>query len=299
MRNPSFLKKLQEQLEMLSLETVERVNKGSGLCVSDIFDLTLNPRDHSVDFYCPVEPSSLEGLVLEDSLKNLGIVLYVNNSEVLERSDVKEFFNSSFPIWLSCPSSIFEYATRIFPAENVIVQNEFIALTPDNYLTSTDDSCLYTCGPGDAIACLTENEQFKVFSRDPNNDVYLIDLETSRCFIDKSLIAAHRKGLNVTIPVMPSTPNDKSAVLCSVNGCPQLLERFLFMSPPEDFDYTHAGHLIFRANLKLDMIRWTWHRRKLAVNGVAQVHHKRYLYDITEAYDSKFVQVSRDLYTLS
>lgn len=299
MRNPSFLKKLQSQIESLPPEIIERVNRGNGLCVSDVFDLALNPKNFSVDFYTPVEPPSLESPVPAVTLKNLGVVLYTEKISDLSRSDVREIFSSGFPIWISCPPSILQDVIEVCPANKVLIQNEFITLTPDNCLISTDENCLHTCGPGDAIASLTDNEDFKLFSSNSENSIYLIDLSVSKCFIDETLLNFHSSGANVTVPVMPSVNHDKSSVLCSVNGTSQLLERFLFLDPPEEFDHTHAGHIIFRANLKLDMIRWSWHRRKVIVDAAVQVHHKRYLYDITEAYDAKFVKVPRELYTLT
>lgn len=299
MRSYNQLGQLQKSLKELPASVVDRVNKEGGLHLSSIFDLVAKPIDHAVNFYLGVPDESLsthEKVACED-LSNVGVVLHVTCQAHLVRDDVKKFVDScTFPVWFSCPQSFESSVSILYPKCNVLNQYEFVALTPDNLLVSNDEACLQTCGPGDAIAALVHDVAFK---NSTVSDVYLIDLESARCYIDEVLLSQHRSGSNVTASVMPDAPGDCGAVLCVVDGCPQLLERFLFMNSPDLFDYTHTGHLIFRANLALDKIRWAWHRRKVAVDGKVQVQHKRYLYNITEAYDTKFVKVPRELHVLT
>jgi len=301
MRNPGFLEQLQTQLESLPLSLIKRVNRDGGLDLSSIFDLVLKPTDHTVDFYSAVDPETLlEGTSFETpDPVGVGLVLFVTSKTDLNRDDVRKALEEkNFPVWISCPRGRIEEIRDIYPDCRLLPQYEFVALTPDNLLFSTEENCLYTCGSGDAIASLVEDEAFIKFSSDPDNNIYLMDLDMSSCFIDQSLLAHHQEGSNVTASVVENYASDTCAVLCSVDGCSQLLERFLFMDSPQTFDYAHTGHIIFRANLKLDKIRWSWHRRKVIRDGTVQVHYKRYLYDFTEAYDTKFVKVSRELYTL-
>ena len=51
MRSPGFLLPLQEQLENLPFELLERVNRPGGLEIRDLISYLLKPRDFSVD--CP------------------------------------------------------------------------------------------------------------------------------------------------------------------------------------------------------------------------------------------------------
>lgn len=299
MRNVRLLQKLQDQLQSLPMSVINRVNRPGGLDLSSTFELVLNPVDHTVDFYSKVEEEKLEAYVASSEnvdTSGLAIVLIVSQESDLKRQGVKSLIESmKFPIWISCPPSLVEHIINNFPGCNLLPQYEFISFTPDNYLISTDESCLHPCGTGDSIAALVHDEKF---CESAIRDVYLIDLSVARCFVDEILLDRHRNGSNVTAAITTGNCGDTSTVLCAVNGCPQLLEKFLFMDAPEVFDHVHTGHLVFKANLSLDKIRWAWHRRKVVKDGTVQVHQKRYLYDITEAYDTKFVKVPRDLHIL-
>jgi hypothetical protein len=294
MRKPGFLTRLREQLDSLTHEELERLNRHGGLSIESAIDLLLNPCPRGADVYISAH-RHVQDITSSSELPRYGVLLYVSEHVDLRRKDLKEFVDTcSVPLWVSYPRDRQDEVSSTFHGSVLLPQFEFLAFTPDNLLIDGDR--LRPCGSGDAIVSLIESDSYRSFLNDGGQHIYYIDLE-SRCFVDRSVLAHHTETFsNVTVPVMRYQTRDMMPALCEIDRQPQLLEEFLFLAQPECFDYVHSGHMVFKTSLRLDMIRWNWIRRKVSRNNGLETVFKRYSSDITEAYNSQFVEVSRDLH---
>lgn len=299
MRKPGFLSHLQAQLKNLTQDELFRLDREGGLKIDDAVELVLRPTSRGADIYVEVDLSDHVLELKNDAGKNLGVLLYVSEDVNLHRKDIVEFIdNFSAPIWVSYPPHRFEEVVETFRSCVLLPQFEFIALTPDNQVLE-DENRLRPCGSGDALVSLISSDSYQAFLSNGGENIYYIDLQ-SKCFIDKQTLSYHEeKCSNVTVPVVEGKTGDRHPVLCEINRQPQLLEEFLFLSKPESFNHVHSGHIVFRTDLSLDMIRWNWIQRKSVRGNRIECEFKRYISDLTEAYDSRFVRVQRDLYFFS
>jgi hypothetical protein len=226
--------------------------------------------------------------------------LYITENSHLDRVDVIEIIESHDNVWVCCPPELSETVRIKFKDVHVVHQYEFVALTPDNKIINDSDRMFYCCGSADSVVSLYESESFKEFVSRGGENIYVMDTSLSLCLPDRNLIRTHaQNNTKVTVTVVEGVVGDDRAVLCDVEGSAQLLESFLFYKRPEKFDLVHTGHTIFKTDLQFDKILWTWHRRKIMSRGRAEIHYKRYLYDLTEAYDTKFIKADRSVYTLT
>lgn len=299
MRKPGFLSQLQEQLKNLTQDELGRLDREGGLKIDDAIELILRPTSRGADIYVEVD---LSDHILEsnrDIGENLGVLLYVSEDVNLRRKDIEEFIDRcTAPIWVSYPPHRFEEVAEIFRSCVILPQFEFLALTPDNQVLEGENR-LRPCGSGDALVSLISSDSYQNFLRSGGENIYYVDLQ-SKCFIDKQILNYHEETRsNVTVPVVEGKPGDRCSVLCEINRQPQLLEEFLFLSRPESFNHVHSGHMVFRTDLSLDMIRWNWTQRKSVRGNRIECEFKRYISDLTEAYDSQFVRVQRDVYFFS
>ena len=277
-----------------------RIDRVGGFDHSKLKEIVRNPSDRSVDIYKPVDPRFVEQIdthIPEYQETDVGYVIYLSDKTTLQRHDVVNFIKNSGKVWICCPPDLSENAKVSFPNAEIIQQYEFIALTPDNKII---DDVYYCCGSADSIISLYLSDSFRDFVTRGGKNVYLIDASLSLCLPDKKMIYKHvEDDSNVTVSVTRANQDDSRAVLCDVEGSPQLLESFLFYRRPLCFDLVHTGHTIFKTDLKFDKIVWNWHRRTIVSRGKADVHYKRYLYDLTEAYSTKFVKVERDVCSIN
>lgn len=298
MRKPGFLTHLREQIDNLTHEELVRLNNRAGLSIESAIDLMLNPCPRGADIYVGAH-RHVQDLITVTSPSSFapkyGVLLYVSEHVDLLRKDLKEFAaGCRVPLWVSYPSDRHDEVSSIFHDAVLMPQFEFLAFTPDNLLVDRDR--LRPCGSGDAIVSLIGSDSYKKFLNDDGNHIYYIDIE-SRCFIDRSVLSHHvETSSNVTVPVMRFCQGDTTPVLCEIDRIPQLIEEFLFLSRPESFDYVHSGHMVFKTGLRLDKIRWNWVRKKMSRDNRLESVFRRYVSDVTEAYDSHFVVVPRDLY---
>lgn len=293
---------LDENSEILENHDVfNKINRRGGLSFSKLKSLIRNPIDRSVDFYKPVDVLVDSNNDTEDcSHKTLGYLVYITENSQLDRADVIELIESQDSVWVCCHPELSETVRVKFKDTYVIDQYEFVALSPDNKIINDSGRMFYCCGSADSVVSLCESETFKEFVSRGGENMYVMDASLSLCLPDRNLIRTHvQNNTKVTATVTEGIVSDDRAVLCDVEGSPQLLESFLFYKRPEKFDLVHTGHIIFKTDLQFDKIQWTWHRRKIMSKGTAEVHYKRYLYDLTEAYDTKFIKVDRRVYTIT
>lgn len=300
--SPGFLNVLQGQLESLSIEELERVNRPGGLEIRDLLDLILKPRDHTVHLPDEVSESDLVHCedVSEETVRvgnavlsegTVGLVIVTDESH--DRSDVSNFLDSTFrtsngikTVWLmsnpSRPLSI--DGTR--PLQHY----ETFGLTPINQLRLSDGSPDYhVCGSGDVVAALHHTGELDRFKAEGGKHVVVVERNLRPP--DPRLIGLHVFAQRpVTCEIKQKTPAS-TGMLCEHAGIRQIVEghRFSSQTDLETFHWAGTGTLVFDASLDFSSVVWPWHRVKRRNSSEMIVKYERYIHHLTAHFQTQFV----------
>jgi len=329
-RYPGFLNELQQQIEGLHPEILERISRYGGLDVQDLISLILEPKDHSVD--CPetVDPGEIFQHVELESYEALGRELIDKNSVALcilaggagtriggskcmlnlfegetllshkirKNSHVKN-------IWIIVTESLsnivqdhLENIRLMRDGIELVLQYESVRLTPDNQLyTNKDGPSLYPCGHGDVIPALDSSGLLKKFTASGGRHVVIVNVDNVSADIDAAILGLHHaNNVPVTCEVVRKSENDKGGVLCKHSGVNQIVEEFR-MTPESDvtqFQLMNTNTMIVKSDLDFSMIDWHWHRVKKNLDGSLVIQHERLLQQLTEHFKTQYVEVQRD-----
>lgn len=320
MRPPGFLNILQNQLEALPFEDLERVNRVGGLEVRDIIDLLLHPKDHTVQDPCEIDLSKISNLCDSEEARlsgtdylvtgAVGVCFVANESclrnlprlgvTVLESYVLRVAFAKD--VWVVVPHHLLDKFTSAidsfkYKKPKIITQYESLCLAPDNQLYYENGKPVFhPCGPGDAIEALKVSGEIQRFLESGGRHIVFSDTDNSQGLPSPSLIADHVSSrYPVTCVVTDSETRDALPVVCDHAGFDQIVERFRFSSyvEIEQFKFVFTGTMIVDASLNFDNVRWTWHRRKRVQDRSLVVQYVRYLQDLTATFRTRFVFLGR------
>lgn len=320
MRSPGFLNILQRQLESLSFEDLERVNRPGGLEVRDIIDLLLHPKDYTVQDPCEIDLSRVskprdceeERLRGTDYLVSgaVGVCFIANENclriaprlglTILESYVLRVAIAKD--VWVVVPHHLQEKFVSVvegfkYKKPKVLTQYESFCLTPDNQLYyESGKPVFHPCGPGDAIEVLKISGEMQRFLEEGGRHIVLSDTDNAQCLPSPAVIFDHVSSRHpVTCVVTVGETKDNLPVVCEHAGFDQVVERFRFSSyvEIEQFKMVSTGTMIVDASLNFDNVKWTWHRRKRMQDRNLVVQYVRYLQDITATFRTRFVFLER------
>jgi UDP-N-acetylglucosamine pyrophosphorylase len=324
---PGFLVTLQQQLESLPLETLERVNRFGGLGTHDLMNLLVKPVDYSVDIPDPSVPSCrledasqdtyrLGNEAIKDGstaycilaggsgtrigtskgfLRLPGTSTSLLSLKLLQAGPAKN-------VWvMASPGNEAEIRTHLNAVGGqhvkVFTQYESFRLTPDNRLHFVDGQPdLHPCGHGDVIPALKNSGLYDDFVSSGGKRVVVVNVDNVYATMDPGVVGQHIVGGRpVTCEVVERTVNDTGGVLCSHLGFEQIVEQFR-LSPEtnvDEFGWLSTNSMVFNTDIDFNAIRWSWHRVKKNVAGQLLVQYERLLQELTSNFKTLFLAVPR------
>lgn len=328
--SPGFLSVLQQQLESLPLETLSRVSRYGGLEIRDLLGLLISPRDYTVsnpeeiDASCVVSHDSLDQHDVSVGKKHVlsGKVAYcifaggagtrIGSSKALLRLNSlnttllghKLSTSEHIPhVWImTSPSNheeIVKYVSsypRHADRVKIFPQYESFRLTPDNQLYMSDDQpSLHPCGHGDLIPCIQNNGMLDEFVKSGGEHIVVANVDNALFTVDDAIVGRHINSSSpVTCEVTLRRPSESGGVLCRSQGVDQIVELFRIEGELNQFQWINTNSMVFSANLDFSTVDWAWHRVKKNLNNHIVVQYERLIQDLTAAFKTQFVSVSRD-----
>lgn len=320
---------LQASFESLSFSTLEKINKLGGLQVSDTIKLVANPSDTSV--YMPdeveIDFDDFEG---EDDLRQVGADAYTSGKAafcVLAGSLNKDGQQRSLlpfkgtnqtlltvklqqaracevkKVWVMTDPTYYEETIRQireFTRDARDLQVEVIkhfetpVFTVDNkLLLERDDVLLRSCGSGDLIHAVSNDNVLSTFLQQGGQHVVVVSSDNLAARPDSVMLGRHISSKSyLTCEVFETIGNSNNSVVCRHDGVTQVVEGFrLDRACADDFKWRATGTMIFEAGLPFDDLKLPWHRVKRHVSGRLAVQFERHLHDMTAFYKTKFVRV--------
>lgn len=329
---PGFLNNLQQQFESLSPEALARIGRHGGLDIQDVISLILKPRDHTVDL--PENPGEEEvikhkQIAISDGTTGLQLIckgevalcilaggagtriggpkclLKISDKDTLlsqklrQSADVKN-------IWILVSPELKETVVDYLNTNNlmrdgikVVEQYEFVRLTPDNqiFFDENNQPSFYPCGHGDVIEVLNKQGLVRDFHEAGGKHVMVVNVDNVLAALNSFILGYHHNSNSpVTCEVVRRNKDDRGGFLCKHLGVNQVVESFR-MSPEtnlEQFEWLNTNTMIFRTDLQLDIIKWSWYRVQKHINNKLVIQYERLLQQITEAFKTQFIEVKRE-----
>jgi len=323
-RTPGFLKSLQLQLEKVSFETIQSIDRDNGLRLQSLLRMLTNPQDYSVDDPVVVHQDDVAKYEdIEKDIFDLGLkaiedgqvaycILSGGNFDSLKKLPDLNISLLAMKIMQSVPSRHVWIMTDPANDEEIkshlsslafkgeiktFKQYQTIGLTPDNLLCLRNQQpYLSSCGHGDVVPALKESGLLHDFIKQGGKYICVVNASNVLASLDPLLIGWHIKNAKpITCEVVEKIPTDSGGILCSVDGVNQIVEEFRIFGKydPIQFNWLNTNSMIVDANLDFNTIKWSWHRVKKNVHGNLVVHYERLLQDLTYTFQTSFVEIPR------
>lgn len=309
---PGFLSSLQEQLETLPCDILERLTRFGGLEPSDIIQKILKPIDFTVHDPEFINSNSIDNKFHEDlalrklvldlfSKKQIGICI---DASKLSNEDIEENLSmllfeaiGNCPVWIltsldnksKCQQFINHHKMNFFLLDSY----ETLIFRPDNSIDSFDN--LKICGSGDAVACLLERDFLINFVDSGGRYVVFLDASKTQDQPDViQMLCRHVKSnFPSTFHVKESVENKEEPCLVRHEGINQLVSPFR-ISFSDPFDGTQSrliwtGFAVLNSDLDFTNIKWKWHRRSNRINQRITYSFQRYFEDLSETFKTNYV----------
>lgn len=316
---PGFLSELQEQLENLSVDCIERVNRDGGLEIADFLDIVTKPRDYTV--VSPEPPSDCrlvkhENIELESFWEGREALSSGKAAHVVicEEGLLNKLPGSSSSrleiilmrlswvkeVWILVDPFLQDKVKKICESvgskATLILGYQTFVLRPDNLLEIREKSpVLRECGPGDLINSIKSSEVYSSFLS--RGGEHIVACSKENLLGAKPSVLGHHilSKNNVTCEVTEKVLGEDRPLLCMYGGFYQLVEihRFTSFEDTEELSLAYSGTTVFNCSLDFDSFAWKWHRRKIVQNKKSVVFFERTLCDLTSNFQSNFVHTPR------
>jgi UDP-N-acetylglucosamine pyrophosphorylase len=326
---PGFINVLQEQLEGVPLETLERVNRPGGLEVRDLLDFLVRPRDYTVHLPDPVEEKDVKKYTeVSREVIKLGQAAIDDNStafcilaggagtrigvskgflrlpgtevsllslKLLQAEKLKNVWVMSSP---SNHSDVEKHLASLGTTNvKLFTQFESFRLTPDNQLYSPAGKPeLHPCGHGDLVPALKHSGVLDEFVAAGGKRVIVVNVDNVLATPDPRIVGQHiESGLPVTCEVVERGEKDVGGMLCNHDGFNQIVEHFRMSSQTDtsQFRWLNTNTMVFDATLDFDSVQWSWHRVKKNVDNKSVIQYERLIQDLTSHFKTQFIEVTR------
>lgn len=308
------------------------VNRPGGLTEDILLDLILNPQDQSLDAPSPPGDNIVRMSCDQEACSSVGekklatgkvafcilaggIGTRIGEPKALLRLpgiDLSLLTIKLFqaigtgPIWIvvspSLKNQIMEHVSAQTGVDKkrieFIEQFESYRLHPNNDIVLINGKPdLYPCGHGDVFPALVHSGVLQKFLDDGGEIVSVSNVDNVLGGLDSVSIGWHcLSNSNVTCEVVERLNSDSGGFLCVDRRQIQIAESFRIKNINlKDFKWLNTNSIIFNANLNIKPLGSSWNRVQKNVNGRIVIQHERLLQEITEAYDSMFIAVNRNM----
>lgn len=328
---PGFLPQLQNAIQDFSLDQLERVTRFGGLDIHDLIDLSVNPQDYSVDApQAVVEDEVIKYDQVDKSLKDRGDALINDNKiaflilaggvgtrigkpkALLEIPGTNDTLlthklkssKSIKNVWVLVGPEISAQVKQHLrdvglerEGLHVIEQFESVRLNSiNNIFLNNNKPSFYPTGHGDAIPAMIHSNRLKEFLDAGGKHIFVSNVDNFAALPDSLICGLHDHSEKaVTCEVVQREENDSGGFLCNHMGINQIVEAFRLLPGTETthLNWLNTNTMIFRADLPFDAIKWSWHRVKKVVDGNVAVQYERLINQLTEVFDTQFIEVQR------
>lgn len=318
--SPGFLGVLQSQLEGLSIEVLESINKVGGLEIRDLMDFLVNPQDHTVDLPYQVSKETIIGnssisidafwrgkesllsgetvhciVVDGNSFQNMPS----SSTTLLEMQLMKVSWVKH--VWLlvspSDAEKALQYAKAVGKDVRLVMNYQSFCLTPDNRLHQVGDkTSLHACGQGDLVNAMVHTGLMKESIESGIKRIIVCEGDNILGSGHPVIVGQHIISQKpVTVEVTKRRRGDQQGVLCEHAGFNQIVEKFRLSSQtdPEDYELISTGTMVFELDLDFSPIKWKWHRTRNVLNGAIVSQYTRTLNDLTAHFQTQFIETPR------
>lgn len=315
---PGFLPVLQNQLEGLSFNSLERVNREGGIEINDLLNYLTRPTDYTVDRPYKVDDSSIidkEKCIPEDywigreslNTGETSLCFLVNDESIFKQGSCQHSelesqlmkFSWVKEIWIIVSPEHKEKVQKISSSVGarvkILTHYESFSLAPNNeLLLAGNEPVFHSCGPGDLLYVAGISGLLEIFKNDGGKYIFV----TSVCSLgfnpNPTLLGTHKRHKKpVTWEVSSRSSDSRRGILCEHEGFPQIVEKFRLSSLTEDneFSLNSNDNFIFNADLDFSTVKWKWHRVKVKRNNRLEVQFIRTLYDLSSFFQTTFVNM--------
>ena len=175
-------------------------------------------------------------------------------------------------------------------------QYESYRLTPDNRIMFTGEKPdLYPCGHGDLFPVLASSEIYSKFVSSGGKHVYVVNVDNVFASLDAAILGHHvDTNSRVSCEVVKRKENEYGGVLVDSAEGVQIAELFRVNDLDlTQFTWLSTNSYIFNTDIDVAALGKVWHRIKKSINNRIVIQHERLIQEITLAYDTTFVGVSR------
>lgn len=323
----SFLADLQK----VQPEVKSSVNRPGGLSDEKLLNLLVDPQDYTVpvpvpvqdtfvkfyhdkiDYYTEIGEESLHKKEVAYCILAGGAGTAVSGAKALLKIpelDMSLLTLKIFqavgegPIWIftspALRKQIEEHVSLLTGIDHsrihYLEQFESYRLTPDNRIIFKDDKPdLYPCGHGDLFPVLARNETYSNFISSGGKYVYVVNVDNVFASLDAAILGHHiDTNSRVSCEVVKRKENEYGGVLVDSAEGVQIAELFrLNELDLAQFTWLSTNSYIFNTDINVSALGKTWHRVKKTINNRIVIQHERLIQEITLAYDTTFIGISR------
>lgn len=294
--HPQFIDEIHKQVSSFTKDDLDRIER-SGLDLHDLIQMIAKPQDHTLD---ALEISDLKDIVqyvsISQNISDIGVNVpheQISICSLLDsESDVSKISSNKEGLrhWVFCNNKQKE---QIDLKDNLLICNllETCALTPDNRLFCVDEKPIFvSTGSGDLISLIKEDQEYKDFVAKGGKYVIISDSG----HFDPVLLGQHVvSGASVTCTLSKRKERDSRPVLCNNAGDLMLVENCRISRETETLvsSKAFAGTMIINADLNFDLVKFLWLRKRSIINGSIAVSFFRSLVQLTELFETQFVEV--------
>lgn len=209
------------------------------------------------------------------------------------------------PIWIMVSPDVHDDVKRYIANQDhvnpdrITVFDQFMSyrLTPTNGIVFDAEgaTALYPCGAGDLFPALSQRNFLKAFLQSGGRYVFVTDVQNVFGTLDPSIIGYHiETSSKVTCEVVKRKPLEDGSVLAEAStGLSLVALSTLNSTDHEQYTWLATSSFVMNADLDYSRLGNAWTRVLRNVGQKAYVQHERSLDEITSAYDTTYLGVSR------
>lgn len=276
--SPGFLHRLQQQLESLSKEDLNKICRDGGLDPHDMISLILKPKDTSVD--------------AEDVIDEV-VVNVKKTEEKIGIESIKNGETAVIAVDESFDEKCLGYEIKNFSRltnSGMLEKYKSVSLNPDYSLAidSKGQTSFHDCGTGDLIALLRNEDILNSFISSGAKYFAIVS-----SIISPSTLGNHIENKSTfTCLVSKQAVSINDGVLCDVCGDHQIVNSRRIMNDvrQDKLYWVSSGMSVFDCTLDLSLVKQMWHREQRTVDNKLVIQFIRHFQDdMTSTFKTSFV----------
>lgn len=274
MRQPGFLRVLQDDLEKTPLEILNKVNEEGGLEICDFLDCIVKPVDYTVVQSDPLQENIFNSCNFTQAHTDAGkSLLREGKIAFCHAGELPPGYDKSNS-WSFAEDSRHYYTFSLHPDNRLILEDSSPVLRP--------------CGSGDILERFLRSDFYRSFLE--RGGKHVVFLTRPNATVTPDAIGLHDESNVPLTALVKKSDSREDAVLVETGGFNQLVGRFRLSEETSDVLHSHTGVTLMKATTDFSSFKWQWHRRKLILHGRLEVVYQRYIEDITAHFKTQFVE---------